>query len=54
LVGVSLIVAGLYLSIEGFLNVLYWRRADQPLLFQTGRMLRGIIGIGMVVAGLGF
>ena len=54
MVGVMLVLAGLYVSVEGFLNVFYWRRAAQPLLFQTGRLLRGIIGIGLVAVGLGF
>ena len=50
--GAFLVLAGSYLSAEGFLNVIYWRRAEHQLLFQTGRMLRGIVGIGIIAAGL--
>jgi len=47
-----LMLAGIYLSADGFLNTFYWRSSDQPWAFQAGRILRGLIGVGMIVAGL--
>ena len=52
LLSIFLVLAGVYLSAEGFLNTLYWRSSDQPRAFQVGRFLRGLIGVGVVVAGL--
>ena len=49
---ILLVLAGIYVSAEGFLNTFYWRSSDHPRLFQAGRILRGVIGIGMIVAGL--
>ncbi|HUK28306.1 MAG TPA: hypothetical protein VLV31_07770 [Candidatus Acidoferrales bacterium] len=51
-VTIFLVLAGIYLSAEGFLNTLYWRPSHPPWLFQAGRILRGIIGVSMIIAGL--
>ena len=47
-----LLVVGIYLSVEGFSNTLYWRSSRQPWFFQAGRILRGLIGVSLIVAGL--
>jgi hypothetical protein len=52
LVSIFLLLAGIYLSVEGFSNTLYWRSSHQPWVFQAGRILRGLIGVSMIVAGL--
>jgi len=52
LVSSFLLLAGIYLSAEGFSNTLYWRSSHQPWFFQAGRILRGLIGVSMIVAGL--
>jgi hypothetical protein len=52
LVSIFLVSAGIYLSAEGFLNIFYWRLSHPPWLFQAGRILRGLIGVIMIVVGL--
>jgi hypothetical protein len=52
LVSIFLLLAGIYVSAEGFLNILYWRSSHPPWFFQAGRILRGLIGVSMIVAGL--
>ncbi|MGA8857731.1 MAG: hypothetical protein WB643_11270 [Candidatus Bathyarchaeia archaeon] len=52
LVAAFLISMGIYLSAEGFLNILYWRPSHPPWLFQAGRILRGLIGVSMIIVGL--
>ena len=52
LVAIFLVSAGIYLCAEGFLNIFYWRQSHPPWLFQAGRILRGLIGVIMIVVGL--
>ena len=52
LLSTFLLLVGVYLSAEGFLNTFYWRSSDQPKAFQAGRILRGLIGVSLIVAGL--
>jgi len=49
---IFLLLAGVYVSAEGFLNTIYWRTSKQPKLFQAGRILRGLIGVSLIVVGL--
>jgi len=43
---------GIYLSAEGFLNILYWRPSHPPWMFKAGTNLRGPIDFSIMIVGL--
>jgi len=44
---IPLSIGGILLSLDGFLNFIYWQRQEQEhkILFQIGRLIRGTAGV---------
>jgi hypothetical protein len=49
---VFLCLFGLFYMLEGFSNVFYWKNRESRRLFQLGRLLRAIFGLGLVLISL--
>jgi uncharacterized membrane protein HdeD (DUF308 family) len=42
---------GLFYLCEGVANMVYWNYDTHPWYFQTGRVLRSVLGIVLIVVG---